>query len=96
MKIVCAVLLLLHGLIHLSGMAKAFGFADMPQLTQQISKPMGIVWLCAVLLFAATAVALFAWPARWWMIGAAAIVVSKVAILSSWTDARFRFLLSQV
>ena len=87
MKIVFALLLLLHGLIHLSGTAKAFGIADMPQLTQQISKPMGIVWLCAALLFVATTVALFAWPARWWMIGAAAIVVSQVAILSSWTDA---------
>lgn len=89
MKFVFALLLLLHGLIHLSGTAKAFGIADMPQLTQQIGKPMGIVWLCAALLFVVTTVALFTWPARWWMIGAAAIVVSQVAILSSWTDARF-------
>ena len=72
MKIVFALLLLLHGLIHLSGTAKAFGIADMPQLTQQISKPMGIVWLCAALLFVVTTVALLSWPARWWMIGAAA------------------------
>lgn len=89
MKIVFALLLVLHGLIHLSGTAKAFGFADMPQLTQQISKPMGIVWLCAALLFVATAVLLFAWPSRWWLIGAAAIIISQVAIASSWTDARF-------
>ncbi len=89
MKIVFAILLLLHGLIHLSGTAKAFGVADMPQLTQQIGKPMGIVWLCAALLFVATTVAVFSWPERWWMIGGAAIVVSQFAILSSWTDARF-------
>lgn len=89
MKIAFALLLVLHGLIHLSGTAKAFGFADMPQLTQQISKPMGIVWLCAALLYVAATVALFAWPTRWWLIGAAAIVVSQAAILSSWTDARF-------
>ncbi len=89
MKIVFALLLLLHGLIHLSGAAKAFGIADLPQLAQQISKPMGIVWLCAALLFVSTTVALFTWPDRWWLIGAAAIVVSQVAILSSWTDARF-------
>ncbi len=89
MKIVFALLLLVHGLIHLSGTAKAFGVADLPQLTQQISKPLGIVWLCAALLFVAAAVALSTWPERWWMIGAAAIVVSQVAIVSSWTDARF-------
>jgi len=88
-KIVFAILLLLHGLIHLMGSVKAFGVADMPQFTQQISRPMGIVWLCAALLFVATTIALFAWPERWWLIGAVAIVVSQVAILSSWTDARF-------
>jgi len=87
-KIAFAILLLLHGLIHLMGSAKAFGIADMPQLTQPITKPMGIVWLCAALLFFAATAALFAWPARWWLIGAAAIVVSQVAIVSSWTDAR--------
>jgi len=89
MKIAFALVLLLHGLIHLSGTAKAFGFADMPQLTQQISKPMGSVWMFAALLYVATSVALFASPTRWWLIGAAAIVVSQVAILSSWRDARF-------
>ena len=89
MKIAFALLLLLHGLIHLSGTAKAFGVADMPQLTQQISKPMGLVWLCAGILFVAATVALFIVPTRWWLIGTAAIVVSQVAILSSWTDARF-------
>jgi len=89
MKIVFAVLLLLHGLIHLLGSAKAFGLMAMPQFTQPISKPMGIVWLSAALLFVVTTVAVLAWPERWWLIGAAAIVVSQVAILSSWTDARF-------
>lgn len=89
MKIVFAVMLVLHGLIHLMGAAKAFGVADMPQLAQQISRPMGVVWLCASLLFVAAGVALFTWPERWWMIGAAAIVVSQFAIVSSWTDARF-------
>ena len=89
MKIAFALLLLLHGLIHLSGLAKAFGFAELPQLTQQISKPMGLVWLCAALLYVATTVALFASPTRWWMVGTAALVVSQVAVLSSWIDARF-------
>ncbi len=89
MKIVFALLLLLHGLIHFMGSAKAFGVADMPLLTQPISKPMGIVWLCAALLYVATTIALFAWPDRWWLTGAVAIVASQVAIFSSWTDARF-------
>ena len=32
-----AVLLAVHGLIHLMGFAKAFGYAQLPQLTQPIS-----------------------------------------------------------
>jgi hypothetical protein len=50
---------------------------------------MGIVWLIAALLLFATAGALFAWPRRWWAIGAAAIVVSQWAITTSWADAKF-------
>ena len=38
MKILFAVFLVVHGLIHLMGTAKAFGVADIPQLTQQIAK----------------------------------------------------------
>ena len=47
MKIFFAVFLVVHGLIHLIGTAKAFGVADIPQLTQQIARPLGILgfWL---------------------------------------------------
>ena len=34
MRWVFVVLLVLHGLIHLMGFAKAFGYAALPQLTQ--------------------------------------------------------------
>lgn len=82
-------LLLLHGLIHLMGFAKAFGYAELPQLTQPISKPMGLAWLVATGLFLLTLIALFAWPRGWWMLGAAALLASQVVILTSWTDAKF-------
>ena len=39
MKIFFAIFLVIHGLIHLIGTAKAFGVADIPQLTQQIARP---------------------------------------------------------
>ena len=31
-----------HGLIHLMGFAKGFGYADLPQLTQPISRAWGL------------------------------------------------------
>jgi len=89
MKLLFALLLLVHGLIHLMGPAKAFGLAELPQLAQSISKPMALVWLSAAVLLLATATALFVWPQWWWVLGAGAIVVSQVVIATSWADARY-------
>jgi hypothetical protein len=89
MTVIFAVVLVVHGLIHLLGVAKAFRLADLPQLTQPISRGLGLLWLLAGVLFLAAAVALFVGPQSWWVIGACAIVVSTVAIVSAWSDARF-------
>ena len=83
-----AVLLVVHGLIHLLGTAKAFGWADLPQLTQPISVTVGALWLLAALLFLTTAASLFVWPRMWWTVGACAVVVSTLLIVPSWTDAK--------
>ena len=84
-----AVFLVLHGLLHLLGTAKAFGWADLPQLTAPISAPAGLAWFASALLFVAAAMALWAWPRGWWAIGLAALVVSMTVIVSSWSDAKF-------
>jgi hypothetical protein len=89
MVIAFAILLVVHGLIHLLGAAKACGWADLPQLTQPISPALGALWLVSALLFLATAVGFFLWPRGWWVIGAVAVVVSMLAIIPSWTDAKF-------
>ena len=88
MKIFFAIFVALQGLIHLMGTAKAFGVA-VPQLTQPIEKPMGVLWFVAAALLISTAISLFTWPQWWWIIGTAAIIVSQIAIASSWADARF-------
>ena len=84
-----AVILVIHGLIHLLGFAKAFGLAALPQLTQPISTVTGLLWLLAGGLFLATAVSLYAWPRGWWAIGACAVVLSAVLVGGSWADAKF-------
>lgn len=88
MVIVFAGLLILHALIHLLGTAKAFGWAELPQLTQPISPVGGAIWFASAALFFAAAVSLFVWPKGWWAIGAAAIVLSTIAIIASWADAK--------
>ena len=89
MKIFFAVFLVVHGLIHLVGTAKAFGVADIPQLTQQIARPLGILWFLAAALFLLAAMLLFIWPQRWWVVGAGAVIVSQLVSLTSWSDARY-------
>ena len=68
--------------------AKAFDVTDIPQLTQQIARPLGILWLLAAALFLSAAMLLFTWPQRWWVVGAGAVIVSQIVILTSWSDAR--------
>jgi hypothetical protein len=84
-----AVLLVVHGLIHLMGAAKAFRIAEIPLLRDPIGRQMGAVWLLAAALLVLTAISLFAWPRWWWLVGASALLVSQVAIITSWGDARY-------
>jgi hypothetical protein len=50
MRLIVAAALVVHGLIHLIGVAKAFRRADLPQWTQPISPLTGWLWLAAALL----------------------------------------------
>lgn len=88
MVIALAILLVIHSLIHLLGMFKAFGWAELPQLTRAITPALGVLWLAASLLFLSTAVALVAWPRWWWVIALAAVCASTIAIIPSWADAK--------
>jgi hypothetical protein len=86
-KLAFIVLLLGHGLIHLLGFLKAFDLARVSELTQEISRPLGFLWLIAALLFVITAIA-FALKKDWW--GATAIVaalLSQFLIFTAWQDA---------
>jgi hypothetical protein len=89
MSTMLALLLVAHGLIHLLGFAKAFQLADLPQLTQLISPFVGSLWLASAVMFLAAAASLVIMPRAWWMIGAGAIGLSVVVILTSWNDAKF-------
>lgn len=82
-------LVVVHGLIHFFGFAKAFGLAALPQLVLPISRPVGIAWLVAGVLSLSTAVALLLTPRWWWVFASLALLTSQAVILSSWSDARF-------
>lgn len=82
-------LILIHGLIHLLGFAKAFGFAELPQLTQPISRSSGLGWLGAAVAHLAAAVLLVDSPRIWWAVAFVAVALSQWVIITSWSDAKF-------
>ena len=77
----------LHGLIHLMGVAEGWGLADFEQLTEPVGAGAAVLWLVAALAVLAAA-GMTALRARgWWLLTAVAAVVSQVAIVTSWDDA---------
>lgn len=81
-------LVAIHGGIHLLGVAKGFGWADVTQLRQPIGTAGAVAWLVAAVLVVAAAAAIAAGVRWWWLLAAVAAVVSQAVILTSWGDAR--------
>lgn len=84
-----ALVLLVHGLIHLLGFTKAFELYEAPELTGAVSRPAGVMWLLAAVLMGVSAVTLAAQVRGWWALAAIAVVLSQAAIATSWSDAKF-------
>jgi len=89
MRIAITIIIALHGLIHLLGFLKAFGWYDFKSLTQPISKPMGALWLLAAMLLAVALVLYNLQHTYWWLVAFAAVLLSQILILSVWQDAKF-------
>ncbi|OGU26025.1 MAG: hypothetical protein A2X66_02675 [Ignavibacteria bacterium GWA2_54_16] len=55
LRVFFAGVVFLHGIIHLMGFMKAFRLADHSQLRQDITRPLGVLWLLAAISFVAAA-----------------------------------------
>ena len=95
-KLIFLVLILLHGVIHLIGFAKAYELAELSQLTRRVSRPMGAIWLVATLVFLVTAALLMSRVDWWWLPGIVAVAVSQGLIIGHWSDARWGTLLNLI
>ena len=89
MKCIFFFVVIIHALIHLMGFLKAYQLAEINQLTQNISRPMGILWLIALILFLAAAIQLISNHDLWWITALAAVILSQVLIILFWQDAKF-------
>jgi hypothetical protein len=82
-------IVIIHGLIHCMGFAKAFGYGNISQLTKEISKPIGAVWLFTAFLFLAAGVLYLTKNDGWAIVSIIAVVISQVLIITVWKDAKF-------
>ncbi|TQM64602.1 hypothetical protein FBY41_0972 [Humibacillus xanthopallidus] len=80
------VVVALHGLLHLLGAVKGFGWAAVPALSTAIGPWLALVWLVVAVLMLAVAVLLARGSCPWWLPLVAA-VGSQVLVLSAWQDA---------
>lgn len=89
MRIVFALLLFVHGLLHLMGFAKAFKPDVLPELSGHFSKTAGIFWLAAAVFIVLSACLFLMGREGWWMLAVPALLLSQVLIFLYWKDARF-------
>ncbi|MFJ6456093.1 hypothetical protein [Paenarthrobacter sp. NPDC091669] len=79
----------LHALIHLFGASKGLGISTVPQLSQQITPVLGVLWLSAAVLLLTAAICIIAKAQQWWVVGAAGVIISQSVIITSWVDAAY-------
>ena len=84
-----AFMLLVHGLIHFMGFAKAYNYGNITQLTKYISKTNGSLWLFVAILFVMATVLFLLKNESWPYIAITAVVISQILIISNWGDAKF-------
>jgi hypothetical protein len=94
MKVLISILLLLHAILHLMGLVKAFHDDFLPTLSRTINKFEGVLWLaCAALIFMADVYFLMNldfWPVLA-IIGA---LLSQFLITLNWQDAKYGTILN--
>ena len=86
---VLVAVLTIHGRLHLLGVVKGFGWAQVAQLTHPVGAAAGSLWLIAALTVLACAAFLAAGAGTWWWaLALFAAAVSQAAVVTSWDDAR--------
>lgn len=88
MKYIFAFVMMIHGLIHLMGLGNAFGLTKLPALTKYISKPTGLLWLLAAVLFILSAVNYLVKKENWALSAIGAVLLSQLLIVWYWQDAK--------
>jgi hypothetical protein len=96
MKIILAVFILIHGIIHSIGFLNAWKLKEFKEFTGKTiiplsdaaAKAIGIMWLVALAVFIIGGAGLF-FDQKWWRaVIFAAVVLSQILIVIYWRDAK--------
>jgi len=68
---------------------KAFKLSEIKQITHDISRPMGFLWLITFLVFVVSAILFLSTNKYWWLSAIIAILISQFIIINFWHDAKF-------
>lgn len=71
------------------GFVKAFGLAEIEQLSRPITKPLGWVWLLTAILFMAAFVFFLFKREAWPVLAVITMIVSQILIFTVWSDAKY-------
>lgn len=89
MRFFVALLAFAHGLIHFIGFLKAYKFLDLSEITNPISRFLGLFWLLPGILFVTAALFSLLKFAGWPLLMIIAVIFSQILIILSWTDAKY-------
>ncbi|OLY92014.1 hypothetical protein SAMN05444008_106208 [Cnuella takakiae] len=89
MRYLIALLLSLHGTLHLMGFAKAFSLGNFGAISSPISKNFGLAWLIAALLLLAAAALMLLQQDTWWAPALGGLLLSQILVFGAWSDARW-------
>jgi hypothetical protein len=71
------------------GFVKSFGFREVKELKLPVSKPMGLLWLTAAILFLTYGILHLTSFQYAWLAGLVAVVISQILVILFWKDARY-------
>lgn len=71
------------------GFAKAFNFMNISQLSKEISRPFGLLWLLTGFLYITTVILFLIKKEPWPLLGISAVILSQILIFTVWKDAKF-------
>lgn len=84
-----AFLFLIHGIIHLLGFIKAFRLAHVSQLTCEISKSAGVIWMMVALGLISSTILYIPMYNLWFVLAFFSTLISQTLIIGTWRDAKF-------